>query len=186
MNLIDCLRMENSSLYPIHHQLTLYQSKFSLALAPISLKLAYAEHVRQPDNIVLVTHIASKLIMFFPEANFMHQLTHTWCEIFTYSLINGCLQRKLFSGKMSTLIRTMTRYRGVSIIALCGKHDSALICHLYSHILSIFDPHWNFFVLCNAFSWKFYIKYMTACFVMMLSLWVSYLGDIINKRNQRE
>lgn len=170
MNLIDCLGMENSSLYPIHHQLTLYQSKFPLALAPISLKLAYAEHVRQPDNIVLVTHIASKLIMFFPEANFMHQLTHTWSEIFTYSLINGCLQRKLFSGKMSTLIRTMTRYRGVSIIALCGKHDSALICHLYSHILSIFDPHWN----------------MTACFVMMLSLWVSYLGDIINKTNQRE
>lgn len=27
---------------------------------------------------------------------------------------------------------------------------------------------------------------MTACFVMMLSLWVWYLGDIINKRYQRE
>lgn len=99
------------------------------------------EHVRQPDNIVLVTHIASKLIMFFPEANFMHQLTHTWSETFTHSLTNGCLQRKLFSGKLSTLIRTVTRCRGVSIIALCGKHDSALICHLYSHILSIFDSH---------------------------------------------
>lgn len=41
--LIDCSEMENSSSYehPIHHQLTLYQSEFPLALAPMPLKLAY-------------------------------------------------------------------------------------------------------------------------------------------------
>lgn len=41
--LIDCSGMENSSSYehPIHHQLTLYQSEFPLALAPMPLKLAY-------------------------------------------------------------------------------------------------------------------------------------------------